>query len=61
MGYDGIAYRSKYFSRSNVRNEAGVNVTIFNYDKCYPISSKLYSVNKVAVKSKLIKSDLSQS
>lgn len=50
LKYDGIAYRSKYYSRNNVLNDIGINITIFNYDKCEPISSKLYRVNDITLK-----------
>ncbi len=51
MGYDGIAYRSKYASRYNVANGKGVNVTIFNFQKCEPVNSKLFIVKEVSVTS----------
>lgn len=51
LGYDGIAYRSKYETRTNVANDIGINVTIFNYNKCAPINSKLYRVDEVLIRS----------
>lgn len=49
LGYDGIAYRSKYATRESVRKKLGVNYTVFNYQKCEVIGSKLHRVNKVAI------------
>ncbi len=49
LGYDGIGYRSKYATRENVRNNLGINYTIFNHSKCKAIESKLYQVRRVAV------------
>lgn len=40
LGYDGIKYCSSLYPR-------GRNYAIFNYDKCVPISSSLYSVEDV--------------
>lgn len=46
MGYDGIAYASKYVDM-NVPNEKhmGINYAIFNYDKCEVISTDFYQVS----------------
>lgn len=49
QGFDGIAYRSKYATRENTRKQEGINYTIFNYEKCEVISTKLYNVGKVSV------------
>lgn len=49
LGYDGIAYRSKYATRDNARNHEGINYTIFNFKKCEVISTKLYNVGKVSI------------
>lgn len=43
IGYDGIAYKSKYYKYNN-NSKAGINYSIFNYNKCEAISSKLYYV-----------------
>lgn len=51
MGYDGMAYRSKYCSRDDTGNDRGINITIFNYEKCEPIDSKLYKVDKILINS----------
>lgn len=45
-GYDGIAYRSKYASISDVYDNKGINYAIFNYDKCEAISSDIYQIAK---------------
>lgn len=45
-GYDGIAYRSKYASISDVYENRGINYAIFNYDKCEAISSDIYQIAK---------------
>lgn len=50
LGYDGIGYRSKYATRSDVRNQKGINYTIFNYSKCEPIESKLYVASHISVR-----------
>ena len=49
LGYDGIAYRSKYATRESARKRLGVNYTVFNYQKCEAIGSKLHRVNKVSI------------
>lgn len=49
LGYDGIAYRSKYSTRDNARKREGINYTVFNYEKCRVISSKLHNVGIVSV------------
>ena len=51
MGYDGIAYRSKYCSMNDIQNGRGINVTLFNYGKCAPIGSKLYRIDKISIDS----------
>ena len=50
LGYDGIGYRSKYATKDNIKNKEGVNYTIFNYSKCEVMSSKLYEIHNVAVR-----------
>ena len=49
LGYDGIAYRSKYATKDNTRKREGINYTIFTFKKCEVISTKLYDVGKVSV------------
>lgn len=51
MGYDGLAYRSKYCSREDAGYNKGINVAVFNYEKCEPIGSKLYKVDKISINS----------
>lgn len=51
LGYDGIAYRSKYATKENVQKNQGINFTVFNYQKCEAIGSKLYTVNKISIQS----------
>lgn len=49
QGFDGIGYRSKYSRKSDTNKDNGVNYTIFNYQKCHPISSKLYSIKNTSL------------
>ncbi len=47
-GFDGIMYRSAYVSISKkVLEEKGVNITVFNYNKCESVSSELYRVDEI--------------
>lgn len=48
LGYDGIGFRSKYALRSDVKDHKGINITIFNYENCHAISSKLVRVKKIS-------------
>jgi len=48
-GFDGLAYRSKYSTFSDTENGKGVNYSIFSYDKCDVVSSKLYDVNNITI------------
>lgn len=50
LGHDGIGYRSKYSTHEDVRNKTGINYTIFNYEKCEAIESKLKNVEGLSVK-----------
>lgn len=52
FGYDALAYRSKYCSRSEVYENKGVNIAIFNLEKCEPIRSYLYTVDEIFYKSR---------
>ena len=52
MGYDGIAYKSKYARKADVKEGNGVNIAIFNYEKCEPIGSYLKEVESISVKTK---------
>lgn len=49
LGYDGIAYRSKYATREDARKRKGINYTVFNYEKCRVIRTDLYNVGTVTV------------
>lgn len=49
LGYDGIGYRSKYSLRDDVKHNRGINYTIFNYEKCEVLSSKLFRIGQVSV------------
>lgn len=40
LGYDGIRFASSL-------DKEGINVTIFNYEKCKPVNSKLYELHDV--------------
>ena len=51
LGYDGIAYRSKYATKENVSKRQGINLTVFNYKKCEAIGSKLHKVNRITIQS----------
>lgn len=42
--FDGLAYRSAVFS-----GEGNTNYVIFHFDKCLPISSKLYKVTDIKI------------
>ncbi len=47
-GFDGAIYRSAYVSISKkLLEEKGLNITVFNYYKCEPVSSELYKVNEI--------------
>lgn len=50
--FDGLAYRSSFRTGQNHKN-----VTIFNYDKCRAISSKLYYVSNVCIKGSFLNED----
>lgn len=47
LGFDGVAYCSAYSRKVVVRSKPYKNVAVFNYDKCSPIESKLYMINKI--------------
>jgi len=47
LGYDGIRFNSSI-------NKSGVNITIFSYNKCEAISSKLYSLHSINMQAKPI-------
>lgn len=49
LGYDGIAYRSKYAREADYKTKSGINFTIFNYDKCKAVSSKIYQANRISI------------
>lgn len=40
LGYDGIRFKSSL-------DKEGINVTIFNYEKCKPVNSKLYELHDI--------------
>ncbi|EJV56387.1 hypothetical protein IEM_05269 [Bacillus cereus BAG6O-2] len=40
LGYEGIKFNSSLYKK-------GRNITIFNYDKCEPVSSKLYEIDDI--------------
>lgn len=48
LGYDGIAYRSKYCPDNDVTDEYGKNIAIFNYYKCEVIKSSLHFINNIS-------------
>ena len=50
LGYDGIAYRSKYATRAEQNQNKGINYTIFNFAKCKPERSRLYRVEEIAAR-----------
>ncbi len=50
LNYDGIGYRSKYARKKDLQDKMGINYAIFNYDKCEVIDSKIFEIEKVAVK-----------
>ena len=43
-GYDGIAFRSSRVEMDHLQENKNICYTIFNYDKCVPVSSKLYYI-----------------
>lgn len=45
LGYDGIRFSSSLYKRGN-------NVTIFKYNKCHAIGSKLYEISDICIESK---------
>lgn len=47
LGYDGIGYRSKYATQDEVKKGIGVNYTIFNYNKCEVINSRLHLIKNM--------------
>lgn len=47
LKYDGIMYRSKYANKND--NQTGMNIAIFDYTKCIPISSEVKRVKKVTL------------
>lgn len=49
QGFDGIGYRSKFSRKSDKKQKNGINYTIFNYDKCKAISSKLHIVRNTTI------------
>ena len=49
LGYDGIVYRSKYAREADYKTKSGINFTIFNYDKCKAVSSKIYQANRISI------------
>lgn len=55
-GYDGIAYKSKYARKEDSRNGYGINISIFNYEKCEPISSHVVTVKRITIEIPLIES-----
>jgi len=48
--YDGIGFLSAFTTYGNYnRTDEGRNITIFNYEKCRAIDSKLYRISKVNI------------
>lgn len=47
LGYEGIRFNSSL-------HRSGKNITIFNFENCRPISSKLYEINDICFESKTI-------
>jgi hypothetical protein len=45
LGYEGIRFNSSLYSK-------GRNITIFNYDKCEPVGSKLYEIEDICFEAK---------
>lgn len=45
LGFDGIRFSSSL-------NRRGRNITIFNYEKCHPIGSKLYDIEDICFEAK---------
>lgn len=46
LGYDGIAFKSKYSTVGESREDRGKNYAIFSYKKCHAINTNVYSVAK---------------
>lgn len=51
--FDGITFRSAYMPQSN-GDDTGVNVTVFSYDKCEVINSKIYHLDSMDITVSLI-------
>ena len=49
MGYEGIAFRSAKVSVNSGSNK-GINYSIFNYGKCEPVSSDIFSIEDIKYK-----------
>ncbi len=47
LGYDGIAFRSSRVKMDPENDRQDINYTIFNYEKCRAISSRLFSVKNL--------------
>ena len=47
LGYDGIIYRSKYAAKTETKK--GLNIGIFDPNKCRPISSVIREVNRISL------------
>ena len=49
LEFDGIGYRSRYATRGQANEDAGVNYTFFNYNDRFDVTgSKLYEVTNIA-------------
>lgn len=46
-GYDGIIYRSKYANKRDIKK--GMNIAIFEYNKCIPTASRIETVNTISL------------
>ena len=49
IGFDGISYKSRFATEEELEHGNGINYSIFNYDKCKAISSKLRKVEKINI------------
>lgn len=48
IGFDGISYYSSK-NKSNLKENAGINIAIFNFDKCEVISSKVKYISDITI------------
>jgi hypothetical protein len=60
LGYDGIAYQSSLDGemRKNRQGSQRVNIVIFHYEKCKPVSSNVYCVTNSRIECEQIDQDM---